>query len=270
MVIDYNAILNKIGEQIIEIKNKYSEYKDIDFEVADEQAFLSENHDTPSSTYIVVRFTGASTSLEQAVLPVTLTVMGFPNEIEKTQDFFNKFISEFNLKVDGDTTQLWMSPQVILNFGEVLNTYRSLFTVSGQFLIGNGTIRLEKLTYYYTNENQELKSEVIPIIGFSDVSEASLNPQPLTDKKGRVNSYGSFITNAFSIVTYPNKNLQFIKDIWKWKYDFSNKHQNDNFNLNLNFGSGVQSCGYSTWKCRSANFNQRIGDIPTVQISFMR
>ena len=173
-------------------------------------------------------------------------------------------------------TQIWLSPEAILNFNNVYSGYRSLFTVSGTIILSDGTIRLNKITYRYNNpaygqaNEPQYLYEDIPVIGFMDITEASLNPQPYVDTKGRTKSYGDFITNAFSIVTYPNGNLEFMKKIMIWKYDFVNSHQNDDWYLSGDFSTGQDIPEGYAWKCRSANFSQKIGDIPTIEITFTR
>lgn len=272
MTINYDYILQLLGQQISSVNTE-----NIKFVLTDEQSFIKDKDKSEEGIYIVVRFNRASTNLGQSVLPVTLTIMGLANEVSKTQAFFNRFIDTYNMKTEGDITQIWLSPEVILNFNNVWDGYRSLFTVSGTIIIGDGTIRLSKLTYKYKNplyveggDEPEYKNEDVPVIGFIDISEASLNSQPYSNTKGRTKSYGSFITNAFSIVTYPNGSLKFMQDIFKWKYDFNNPHQNDEWTLSGTFANCDTSIPESLWKCRSANFSQKIGDIPTIEISFAR
>lgn len=264
MTIDYDYILNLIAQQINDVLEDGTP-----FFITDEQTFIKNKDKKEDGVYVVVRFNRASTVLNQAVLPVTLTIMGFENEVEDTQALFNRFISANNLKTENDITQIWMSPEAILNFNNVWTGYRSLFTVSGTFVIGNGTVRMTKITFKYT-DGEETKTEDIGIIGFTDITEAAINSQPYSNTKGRTRSYGSFITNAFSIVIYPAGDLEFVQKLMEWKYDFSENHEDDDWLLSGTFANCRTNMQESVWKCRSANFSQKIGDIPTMEITFAR
>jgi len=266
MTIDYDYILNLIAQELNDALDSESNTKIF---ITDEQSFIKEKDKNPEGIYVVVRFNRASTVLNQSVLPVILTIMGFENEVENTQSLFNKFISENNMKVENDITQIWMSPEVILNFNNVWTGYRSLFTISGTFVIGNGTVRINKITYKYTSD-EEVKTEDIAVIGFMDITEASINTQPYSNTKGRTRSHGSFITNAFSIVIYPVGNLEFVQKLMEWKYDFSSNHEDDDWLLSGEFINSRTNMPESVWKCRSANFSQKIGDLPTMEVVFTR
>ena len=259
VVVNYRDIVDTIASQLYVIKPE-----DINIVIEDEQSWNKEVNRSPNTVYIVVRFSDASTNFGVAIVNVTMEVMSLQNEIERTQALLNQYVTEYNRKQDGDTIQFYLTPVVNLNFNEVYEGFRSLLTVEGTFIIGNNTIRLDTLTYYY-GDNQ---SETIEIIAYNDSSENSLNPQPYPEMKGRVKSYGSFQTFAFSIVTYPDGTKQLMQDIMKWKFDTTESHQNDTFEFSGTFVHSDISMPKWKFKCKQADFNQKLGDIPVITLGF--
>lgn len=258
IVVDYKEIVNTIARQFYLVKPE-----GIKLVIEDEQSWNKEQDRTPETLYIVIHFGDTATNFGQAVVPITMEVMGLQNEIELTQGMLNQYVTEYNRLQDGDITQLYLTPTVNQRFGEVYEGFRCLLSVEGTFLIGNNTIRLETLTYYY-----EGGQENIDFISYNDASENSLNPQPYPNAIGRTKSYGSFQTFAFSIVTYPDGNKQLIKDIMAMKFDTSKSHQNDTFEFSGTFAHSDINMPKWKFKCRQANFDQKIGDIPVITLGF--
>lgn len=275
VVINYAEVLALLETELLTIKASDDEFSKISIIVGDEQAFIKEKDQKPDAIYIVVKFGQASINFGQSVLPITLQVMGTHNKIRITQDFLNKFASTYNRVEANGVQQLYMSPTANLNFSEVFTGFRTIFSLFCTFVISNGTlIKLKKLEYSYsTIENGQTvtKTETIDVIHFSDRTENSLDSNPYPDNNGRARSYGAFQTSAFSIVTYPDGSKQFFKDIFKWKYDSTRSHQNDTFKMKVVFDNcGMAENEFSTWdyKCHSANFEQVIGENPTITIAF--
>lgn len=277
VTVPYRLLQELIEAQFLAIKNgaHKEDYASINFVVADEQMFAKLKNKSPNTVYIVVRYGKASINFGQATLPLELAVLGMQNEIEKTKDFLNEYVNTYNLLSQNDVTQLYMTPNVSLNFNEVYNGFRTLFSITATFIIGDNTIRLNKLEYVYIKDGKEVRED-IGVISFNDITENNLNPQPYPDTYGRARSYGNFQAFAFSITTYADASKQFIQDIMRMKYDFNSNHQNDTFhfeftfdNFNLN-GQGVpQPVGQNkVFKCKSADFNQKIGEIPAFVMSF--
>ena len=264
IVVNYTEILNLLRSELEITKGGNPDFSNITLIVEDEQSWIKDNTRNPNAIYIVVHFTDAAINFGQAVVPVTLEVLSIQNEIELTQAFLNEFVSNYNRTQINDITQLYLTPSVSLNFNEVYEGFRSLLTLQSTFIIGNNTVRLETLTYYY-GDNQ---SEEIEILSYNDTSENSLNPQPYFNTKGRTKSYGSFQTFAFSIVTYPDGSKQLIKDIMAMKFDVTRSHQNDTFKFSGTFANSDVNMPLWEFKCKEANFEQKIGEIPVCTLGF--
>ena len=212
--IDYKSLLYTIEAQFSAVKadNEHPEFAGINFVVADEQMFTRLVDKRPDTVYIVAKFGRASINYNQATLPITLQVIGVQNEVRLIQSFLSVYVTTYNLLTDDTTgvTQLYMTPSTMINFNEIYNGFRTLFSVSGTFVIGDNLIRLSNLTYYWPNPNYdptdpeslEYLSEEIQVISFNDNTTNNLNPQPFYDMHGRAKSYVGFQVYSFSIVLY--------------------------------------------------------------------
>ena len=283
VVIPYALIIELIKEQLENIKQNPAEgfdYSSINFIVSDEQMFIKIKDKNPNTTYIVVRFSSAAINFGQATLPLELSVLGIQNNIKLVQDFLNDFVSRYNLNSENNITQLYMTPRASLNFNEAYNGFRTLFSVTGTLIIGDNTIRMSELFYYYPGWAEGEDPEMIQVIAYDDSGEASLNPQPYPDTFGRTKSYGSFQTFAFSIVLYPDASKKLIQKLFQWKFDFSKSHQNDSFefkmkfdNMDLDFDDTETHTPRDVTdklevKCKNVDFTQKIGEIPVINATF--
>ena len=283
VVIPYEDIIELIKEQFANIKENPSEgfdYSSINFVVSNEQMFMRIKDKKPNMIYIVVRFSSAAINFGQATLPLELSVLGEANNIKTTQDFLNDFVSRYNLNSADNITQLYMTPRAALNFNETYNEFRTLFSVTGTWVIGDNTIRMAELAYYPLGGVSGEKPEIIPVIAYNDSTENSLNPQPYPNTNGRTKSYGSFQTFAFSIVLYPDGSKKLIQKLFKLKFGTSSSHQNDSFvfqlkfdNMDLDFENTnthtpVNTTAKWTYKCKNVDFTQKIGEIPVLNSTF--
>ena len=279
VVIPYELIIELIREQLEIVKAGNDDYSLIDFVVSDEQMFTKLKDKNPKTVYIVVRFSAASINFGQATLPLELSVIGIQNEIKNTQNFLNEFVSKYNLKYENNITQLYMTPRASLNFNEVYNGFRTLFSITGTWVIGDNTIRMAELSYYPLGGVSGEEPEIIPVIAYVDITENSLNPQPYPDTHGRTKSYGSFQTFAFTLTLYPDGSKKFIQKLFKMKFDTSSSHQNDSFAIKLKFANmdldfentsthtPRNETEIWTYKCRSVEYVQKIGEIPVINVS---
>lgn len=275
VVINYSEILALLKTEFAAVQATKATFADFNIVVGDEQVFAKQKDANPNSIYVAIKFGQASINFGQSVLPVTIQVIGTYNHIRPTQDFLNTFANTYNRTDANGIQQLYMSPTANMNFSEVYNGFRSIFSLYGTFVISNGTlIKVKQVEYsYQTIENgvTVTKTETIDIIHYTDRTENSLDTNPYPDNNGRTRSYGAFQTFAFSIVTYPDGSKQFFKDIMKWKFDTTRSHQNDTFQLKILLeNSGISEANLPTWnyKCHSANFEQTIGENPTITLAF--
>lgn len=257
--INYTEVVNKINNQF-QVLLKNEKYNQLSIAVGNEELFSKIEKEY--NVYIVVKFTTSSFNFGQLSQNISLNVLGINNEIDLTQELLNDFVNTYNLHTEGGETQLYTTPSVALNFGTVLNGYKSLFTINGTLLIGKSTLlRLNTLKYWY----DETHYEEIEVVSYNDITQNSLNPQVYANNKGRTKSYGTFQTFAFNIATYPDTSKQLIQKIYQMKYDFDNAHQNDSFSFSFVFETETAVLEF---KCSAANFDQKIGEIPVISLSF--
>ncbi len=275
--IKYDEILDILQSEFATIQLSKSEYSDLSFVVADEQMFAKTKDKSPNAIYIVIHFGDATTNMGQAILPVELFVLGQQNKVDLIQSFLSDFVYTYNLNVNSDNTitQLYMTPNRSINFNEVYNGFRTLFNMTGTFVIGDNTIRLSSLQYYY--EEEELvdgetviveKQEDIIVLSYDDLTENSLNPQPYMNTNGRTKSYGSFQTFAFTILIYADGSKKLCQSLMAWKFDDTRSHQNDTFVFSGTFANSNTNMPKWNFKCRSADFSQKIGEIPAFSATF--
>ena len=260
IVIDYQKIMETLRYQFLLMNTD-----NFDIVVEDEQMFNKSEHKNPNCIYIVVHFGATGFNFGQAVINVTLDILSIQNELERTQSFLNRFVTEYNRSSSEGITQVYLSPEVQNNFNEVYAGFRTQFVIQGTFVIAQTVIKLAKLLYWQEGATE---GEEVDIISYNDTTTNSLNPEPLPNKKGRTKSYGSFQTLAFNIVTYPDGNKKLIQDLWKMKFDTSESHQNDTFGFSAVYENIDIQMPKWEFKCSSVDFNQKIGETPIVTIAF--
>lgn len=265
VVVDYSSVINLIREEFEIIRRNSDKFSGVKLVVEDERLLAKEKDRSPDTIYCQVKFGAASTNFGQAVLPFSLEIIGINQDIELTQDFLNEFVNTYNRVSLGNFTQFYLTPVVSQNNIPIYEGYRSMFIISATFVIANDLLGLTELKY-----KSGTSQETVGVIAYNDSSEANLNPQPYPDKGGRTKSYGSFMTFAFTITTYPDKTKQLIKDLFAWKFDKTHSHQNDTFIFTGVFGEIADGMGFDEWefKCKSCDFTYKIGETPAITATF--
>ena len=317
--INFEKLIQSIGQEIDifleEIKSGASSgdlyYKEIlehlgnsKILIYDEQMFVKVKEINANDIYVVVKFGSAPTNFGSSICPVTLSVLGTQNKIKPAQDFFSAFSTRWSLQTiydDDLSTQIWVTPDNIMNFNETNNGFRALFNVSGTLIIGQSTVRLGTMTYVYNHDlyvssNHEQGYEDIDFISFQDSFTNSLAPQPFGNTCGFAKSESNFSTFTFSIGTYLLNN-QLVADCMAVKgfrqrstqdgVYTSTKGPNDEFEIYLTFTNGFSNVPseneeaqandpvmanqfMNKFKCASIGDGQKIGEIPTINIAFSR
>lgn len=117
--------------------------------VAKEQDFNRIQDKHPNHIYIVVKFLAASLNYGQTLLPITITAVSEDRKLDVCQKLLFEFADRNNLKLtDGKIKQFYTSPQVISNFEEIYDGFRSILYVSGTFLISEKSLTYD---YYFYN-----------------------------------------------------------------------------------------------------------------------
>ena len=135
--LDFKEIMRTVENQFNDIIYKDSFYNGYFVTVAEEQDFNRILDKSPNHIYIVVKFLSASINFGQVLLPITITAVSEDRKLDVCKKLLFEYADRNNLILSNDETikQFYTSPQVISNFEEIYDGYRSLFTLSGTFLI---------------------------------------------------------------------------------------------------------------------------------------
>ena len=238
--------------------------------------------DEVGAIFIAVKFGSSAVNFASSVLPLTLRIIGSENRIRPTQFLLGEFITAYNLKsmsVDGNTdslTQVWYTPTASNNFSPIKKGFRTLFSVSGMIVVGQGTVDLETFTYI-TDDGQE---EAIASISSEEGYQASANPQPFGNTKGFAVSEINFGTDAITISTYL-LDSQLVADCMSAKGMVqssqdgreSTKGMNDVFKIKIKYSNGFTNESEANpnlmeYKLISCRIGKKIGEIPSFIASF--
>lgn len=149
--LDFKEIMRTVENQFNDIIYKDSFYNGYFVTVAEEQDFNKIMDKSPMHIYIVVKFLSASINYGQILLPITITAVSEDRKLDVCKRLLFEFADRNNLRISEDFTikQFYTSPQVISNFEEIYDGYRSLFTLSGTFLINRNA---NPYKYYYCSK----------------------------------------------------------------------------------------------------------------------
>ena len=166
-----DKIMDIIKNQFLEVmsidSNYYSQYNII---LSNEQQYVRSKDRDVNNIYIVIKFVPGSLNFGQNVVPININAMGEGNKIEVCQRLLLEFAQQFNLsdpinisKEDsGDNNsyivkQVYTQPQIMSNFTPTWNEFRSLFFMTGPFLIGKNSTPITSISYF-ENESDEIGS----------------------------------------------------------------------------------------------------------------
>ena len=259
-MINYSELTNLIAGQFKQIDNNLV--------ICDEQMFFKNQRLDPNTMYVVISYGQTSINLNKADLPLSITIVGNENEIEKTQLILDTYCSTFNnTLLNNVIPQYYTTAESQENFIEVGKGFRSAFAIEGLLLVSDNFITISKVKFKYgegENEYEEFK-----VTSYNDNCENSLNPQDYPDKN-KISSYGTFQTLSFAITGYPNGDSHLIQKLILWKWDLTVNHSNDTFlfmpifdNLPADF-----QLDYIPFKCLSFSYNSVIEEFPVISATF--
>lgn len=286
-MIDVQKILTILQNQFVNVMLRdtsfYSKYNIV---LSNEQQFVKQADRKPNTIYLVVRFSDATLNYGQAVLPLSIRAIAEQNNIECCQKLLLDFVQDFNLQeplltdAEGQTNvdlgnnfvrQIYTSPSVITNFGEIYAGFRSLFTVAGTFLIGENSNPIESITVpdiLVDGEPYELKFLKATL----DYS-AQLDSQAFYTTSNITKSIGQTATIALSIFCYLLDDDFYAKvtNIMFERYA-STEAPNDvdttfTFTIKLKNGKTYEN---KVFKMLNSNFVQGVGELPQITMTFVR
>ena len=276
-----DKIMDIIKNQFLEVmsidSNYYSQYNII---LSNEQQYVKSKDRDVNNIYIVIKFVPGSLNFGQNVVPININAMGEGNKIEVCQRLLLEFAQQFNLsdpinisKEDsGDNNsyivkQVYTQPQIMSNFTPTWNEFRSLFFMTGTFLIGKNSTPITSISYF-ENESDEIGSE-INFINASWDFLIQLDSQAFYGTDSRTISKSKIGTLTLGINSYltDNKLGTKIKAIaWNMK-DKAPNGIKEKFYFTVAFadGSKAEKMQFSLVSC---NCLQNLGEFPVISLTF--
>lgn len=182
MVVDTEKVLQMISTQLFSIvESNVNLYGNLRFFIEEEQFFYPDEDMEPGTICVVVEFMAASIDYGQTAIPVVLSIMCEQNRMDITRKLFTEFAQKYNLvwNEEGNIQQVYEAPEVVSNFNEVFEGFRTTLTMPGAVLfIDSGNkcaveyfpvLKAENI-YYYRKE-EDLTEEFNPSIEIKTLKE---------------------------------------------------------------------------------------------------
>lgn len=276
-----DKIMNIIQKQFLEVMSSDVDYyKQYNIILSNEQQYVKSKDRNVNNIYIVVKFIPGSLNFGQNVVPININALGEGNKLEVCQRLLLEYAQQFNLgdPVDISPTesgdgnryivkQVYTQPQVMSNFNQSWNEFRSLFFMTGTFLLGKNSVPITKITYYETKD-----SEVGHDIDFINTSwefSIQLDSQAFYGTDSRTTSKSKIGTLSLGIISYLTENALCKKVrgmAWNMK-DIAPNGIKEVFYLTVEFADGAiaEKMKFSLASC---NCPQNIGEFPLVSMTF--
>lgn len=254
-MIDFQDIQNLIASELQTLVVNDDKYADVKVYISNEQQFVKTKDREKGAIYIVIKYLQASINFGQTVLPITLNIISERNKMNIAQTMLMEFAQTYNLTMNEDNTikQVYTSPMVTSNFNEIFDGFRSVLYTSGTFLISENTNTGE--VYY----NDTLVNLITMGISFN----IQLDSQPYASSGNFTKSVGKFGTYTLALVTYLTTD-ELVNECLK--ITCKEEDVNTTFPLTIKFKNGVELS--ADFKMSSFDFQQDIGNLPTVSITF--
>lgn len=292
---DYiDKMLKIIEKQFVSIMANdpdfYSQYKIV---LSNEQQYIKNKDRDPKAIYIVVKFMAGSINYGQILYPVNFNALGEGNKLEVAQKLLLEYAQTYNLgeeekwsetwKDNNDVShtdnyiakQVYTQPQVMSNFNAAWNEFRSLFFMTGTFLIGKNSMPITGIRYYESMSAAEESGIDIDFIATSWDFTIQLDSQAFYGTDSRTTSKSKIGTLSFSMTSYAADNLLCNK---VRAIAFNNKEIAPNgikekfyFKLifaDTSFKIGTETNGRMEFHLANATSPQNIGELPLIAFTF--
>lgn len=205
-----DKIMDIIKQQFVAIMNGdpefYGQYKII---LSNEQQYVKAKDRDPDAIYITVKFLAGPPNFGQLLIPVNFNALGEANKLEVCQRLLFEYAQTFNLGEPVNFTessdnyivkQVYTQPQVMSNFNETWNEFRSLFFMSGTFLIGKNSLPITKIEYF--DSASATSGTEVSFINASWDFTIQLDSQAFFGTNSRTNSKSRIGTLGLNIAAY--------------------------------------------------------------------
>jgi len=222
--------------------------------IEQEQMFLKRKDLSVDNIYISVKFGNASIDIGQAILPITINAITKGNRQNDTRSLFLSYALTYTLTRENGITQVYQTASNTENFQDVDATYRSTYSMDGDFIIGVNCNYIESITY-----GSESLKYLKATWGYSN----SLKPQARYND-AITHSENQFTTHTLTIETYPLLNSSFLSAVSTQMCSKSPSVNNSSYTLTITFTDG--NTYTSSFKVASSTPSQELGKTPYTSI----
>ncbi|MCR4661687.1 MAG: hypothetical protein K5765_06810 [Clostridia bacterium] len=278
-----DKMMDIIKEQFLTVMAKdhafYSQYSIV---LSNEQQYVKNKDRDPKKIYIVVKFISGSLNFGQNLVPININALGEGNKIEVCQRLLLEYAQEFNLgepidisrEESGDGSayivkQTYTQPQVMSNFNESWNEFRSLFFMSGTFLLGKDSIPIVGIQYFESADDSEEKGTEIQFISSSWDFSIQLDSQGFYGTNSRTESRSKIGTLTVNIISYlvDNNLCNKILAIAFNDIDAVPNGIKEKFYLSIQLANGF-SVTKMPFSLAHAHSPQNLGEFPLASLTF--
>lgn len=242
--IDYDQVLDILSQDFYEIiqSDDSGIYDNIQLKISSERMFIKKKpgeleNDT---IYIVVKFSPASVTFGQTVLPITIVALAENNGKDTCWRLFQDFAAVFNLEQTGDVKQYYESPNVSSNFEEAFTGFKSVLSMSGTMVISKDANPFDVYYLYSEEVDGVVVEKTLKIDSLQNDFDLNLqpDPQPFYSENNYTKSIIKFGMITVNMITYLLKNNKFLDDILKIATKKSPDNVNKTFKLRIEWSSG--------------------------------
>lgn len=261
----------------------YSQYKII---LSNEQQYVKNKDRDPRAIYIVVKFMPGSINFGQMLYPINFNALGEADKLDVVQRLLLEYAQTFNLGeekkwTDTETNdnyiakQIYTQPQSLSNFNGTWNEFRSLFYMTGTFLIGKNSMPITGVRYYDSLDAEENTGIDIDFIATSWDFTIQLDSQAFYGTDSRTTSKSKIGTLSFSMTSYATNNAlcNKIRAIAFHNKTIAPNGIKEKFYFKLvfadsTFAIGTETNGRMEFHLANATSPQNIGEFPLIAMTF--
>lgn len=243
-------------------------YAGYTFTLTMERQIITRKDAKPKTIFLVVKFLQSNRDHGQQIQPITINALSEHNSLQACHKFMTDFSATYNLisidKEGCSVRQTITSPAAISAFDEVYDGYRSLFYVSGTFLIGYNSNPITGLRISWDGN----EPETIDFLNASWSYDAQIDSQPFYGTNNFSASVGKIATVAISFSVYM-VSTPFCDKILETIFDENgNAKVNERYRVTVTFKNGKTF--EIPMRLNHTSGSQQIRDFPAATVSFVR
>jgi len=252
---------NWLTEVLYEFKNK--DYKELNFEIVEEQDFLKLTQYEPSKIYIVIKELSDNKMFQKVnIQPIQILILCEENSQIMTQTIFNTIATNYNMKAyfeNGEFVKfIFTNPVVASNFNEISSGYRSVLYMTCQLYMMDNIPDVTEI---------EVNSERINVLNFNMnyVMTTSTNQFPVAPNPeyiARSVKTISCLNIGFTAILENNELLASLLDI-------VDEHSDGEETFFLSFKIGSKKIT-KKMKLNQLTMASAPNDVPSWQIGFIK